>query len=526
MEQESWRNLSEKILIDVKEWRRAHPKATFVEIEDEIHQRMMQLEAHLLQEAAEASASREWGKASSPEDRPQCPNCAVARPRARETEAHPARKWRRKCHANQNLWNLPQMWGEFFSPLDKELALLPGNLAPRQHEHLVHLASWMPFAQASSLLTLLLGVQAGKETVRRLTEQAGEPVEQAQTQAAKAEWQEKTTQIAPPARLVMSADGAYVPLVKGEWAEVRTLAIGQVKTSRASGKKSETRAQNLSSFSRMTSAERFSELAEVETRRRQVVQAEQVCAVMDGAGWLQGLVDVHRPDALRILDFPHAAEHLSLLLQTLEQAGISLSADLLPRLLHHLKHRGPRALLRLAKRLPAHLSEVEGVREHLSYLQKREALMDYPEFRKHGWPIGSGSVESANKLVVQARLKGAGMHWERKNVNPMPGCRAMAFVMIAGRKCGKLGNTTWGSSNNSTERRVRNFAEREPLPCLILSCSPLPLCLPNRQSSRQPLPFLLLHLPLLRLCLVLLVLLLIIAFQRGPACSPPRFAKM
>src|SRR5713226_5105970 len=168
--------------------------------------------------------------------------------------------------------------GRVFFPLDKELGLLPGNLAPRQHEHLVHLASWMPFAQASSLLTLLLGVQAGKETVRRLTQQAGRQVEQAQTQAAKAPWQEETTKIAPPARLVMSADGAYVPLVKGEWAEVRTLAIGQIKTSRASGNKSETRASNLSYFSRMTSAERFIELAEVETRRRKLVLAQKVGA--------------------------------------------------------------------------------------------------------------------------------------------------------------------------------------------------------------------------------------------------------
>ena len=45
--------------------------------------------------------------------------------------------------------------------------------------------------------------------------------------------------------------------------------------------------------------------------------------------------------------------------------------------------------------------------------------MQYPEFRRNGWPIGSGMVESANKNVVEARLKGTGMHWERSNVNPM-----------------------------------------------------------------------------------------------------------
>ena len=45
--------------------------------------------------------------------------------------------------------------------------------------------------------------------------------------------------------------------------------------------------------------------------------------------------------------------------------------------------------------------------------------MQYPTYLAAGWPIGSGSVESANKLVVEARLKGAGMHWERMHVNPM-----------------------------------------------------------------------------------------------------------
>ncbi len=42
-----------------------------------------------------------------------------------------------------------------------------------------------------------------------------------------------------------------------------------------------------------------------------VTQAKAVCAVTDGADWIQGFIDLHRPAALRILDFPHAAEHLN-----------------------------------------------------------------------------------------------------------------------------------------------------------------------------------------------------------------------
>ncbi len=161
---------------------------------------------------------------------------------------------------------------------------------------------------------------------------------------------------------------------------------------------------HVSYFSRLTDAETFADVAEVEMRRRKVVQAERVCAVTDGADWLQGFIDLHRPDAVRILDFPHAAEHAAAMLQALEKAGLIFPAEMLQRCLHILKHRGPRPLLGMVNRLPTHLSELQGVREHLGYLQKREALMQYPEFRQKGWPIGSGMVESANKLVVEKRV--------------------------------------------------------------------------------------------------------------------------
>lgn len=75
--------------------------------------------------------------------------------------------------------------------------------------------------------------------------------------------------------------------------------------------------------------------------------------------------------------------------------------------------------MRLLSCLPAHLMQQAGVREHLGYFCKREALMQYPHSQRLGWPIGSWMVESANKVVVQTRLKGAGMHWEASHVNPM-----------------------------------------------------------------------------------------------------------
>ena len=40
-------------------------------------------------------------------------------------------------------------------------------------------------------------------------------------------------------------------------------------------------------------------------------------------------------------------------------------------------------------------------------------------------PSAAGAVESANKLVVEARLKGPGMHWARQNVDPMLALRTV-----------------------------------------------------------------------------------------------------
>src|SRR5919108_5910945 len=143
--------------------------------------------------------------------------------------------------------------GRGFFPLDEELALPSGSsLTPRQQEHLVHLSSWMPFERAAQMLECLLGVQVSEATTRRQTEQAGALAEALQRARVKA----PTDSLEEgEARLAVSADGAYVPLLKGEWAEVRTVAIGEVaQASNAQGEQN-VHVHHLSYFSRMTDAE-------------------------------------------------------------------------------------------------------------------------------------------------------------------------------------------------------------------------------------------------------------------------------
>ena len=68
----------------------------------------------------------------------------------------------------------------------------------------------------------------------------------------------------------------------------------------------------------------------------------------------------------------------------------------------------------------------ETMAKRLHYLKERQSMMAYATFGEQGYPIGSGSVESANKLVVESRMKGAGMRWGEQHVDAMLALRNVA----------------------------------------------------------------------------------------------------
>lgn len=309
--------------------------------------------------------------------------------------------------------------GQAFFPLDDELALLPGVLTPSLQEDLVHLGAWMPFAKAVQAVRHFRRTDVSRATVERVTEAAGAAYVAWQTDEVARLERELPEPPAGAAKLLMSVDGAMVPLVGGEWAEVKTLVIGVVEEAPTSKGETEIRTVEHSYFSRLTDSETFQRLALVETQRRGVETAGAVSCVTDGAEWLQKFADYHRPDAIRILDFPHAAERIAAVGQASLGEGSAAAASWLKTQLHELKHVGPDPVLAEVRRVVAALPESSAAAKDLAYLEQRTAHMQYPAFLAAGWPIGDGAVESGNKLVVEARLKGSGMHWAASHVNGM-----------------------------------------------------------------------------------------------------------
>ncbi len=299
---------------------------------------------------------------------------------------------------------------------------------------MTRLGTKMPFDQAVAELDFFTHVGATEPTLRRHVQAAGAAYVALQEEAV--EQLERTLPPAPagPPVQQVSVDGALVPLVHGEWAEVRTLAIGVVEKPVMEQGEPVVHTGQVSYFSRLCDADTFGRLATVETHRRGTENAGTVCAVVDGAEWEQGFIDLHCPKAVRILDFGHAGEHVAAAGRVVFGEDTDPLREWLAQELHTLKHDRPEVVVQHVQslkeerpdghRLGEGASQV--IDEQIGYLEKRYAQMRYAEFIKGGYPIGSGMVESGNKLVVEARLKGAGMHWARRQVNPMLALRNVA----------------------------------------------------------------------------------------------------
>jgi YgiT-type zinc finger domain-containing protein len=73
-DKEILRDLSEEILVDMDDWQKAHPDATFLEIEEKSRELVSKLEAALVEKVALERDEENW-KDKKEENRPICPNC-------------------------------------------------------------------------------------------------------------------------------------------------------------------------------------------------------------------------------------------------------------------------------------------------------------------------------------------------------------------------------------------------------------------------------------------------------------------
>ena len=314
--------------------------------------------------------------------------------------------------------------GPGISPLDEALGLTTSQLSPGVLRRLVHLGADLPFTQAAARLEELTGVVTSPATVRRLTEGVGATAVALEDAEVDRLEREASAPPVAPGRLVLGADGAMVPLVGGEWAEAKLLSIGAPAPLSGAGQAAAGQ-QHLSYCARVADAETFGRQALAEVHRRGVEAAGAVAAVQDGAPWLQGFVDLHRPDAVRILDWPHAAQHLTSVAAVVFGGQTPRAARVAERLRRWLWEEGPDRVLAVLAGWERACPDRPELATAVAYFRERRVQLAYPAFRAAGWPVGSGATESGHKQVMQARMKRAGMRWARSHVNPLLALRVL-----------------------------------------------------------------------------------------------------
>src|SRR5207302_1025965 len=87
----------------------------------------------------------------------------------------------------------------------------------------------------------------------------------------------------------------------------------------------------------------------------------------DGSEWCQGFLDYHRPDAVRVLDFPHALEHVATAARA-SFADTAACAGWLAERAADLKERDPALALEALRALP-----VEGAPDPAAAAEARDA---------------------------------------------------------------------------------------------------------------------------------------------------------
>ncbi len=171
--------------------------------------------------------------------------------------------------------------------------------------------------------------------------------------------------------------------------------------------------------------------------------AERVVVLGDGAEWIWNRAQELFPEAIQILDLYHTMEHIWEVARQLyggvgkqkdkgatgatkkQSAKDRKTGQWARARIAELKLGDIKAIIgNLRQRRPKRAAAREAVEELIGYLDKNRSRVSYAEYREQGLTVGSGTIESGIKNVVNLRMKGCGMRWAVDRAENMLNLRA------------------------------------------------------------------------------------------------------
>jgi len=325
-----------------------------------------------------------------------------------------------------------------FFPLDEQLGLGRHSWTPESIKQALSLGVEIPsYRRAAERFEGLTKLPLSKSSLNRLVQEYGGQV--VAQQAAEAEAMVKApakdeevlwrTRPEPDSPVMnVSMDGVLIHIRGEGWKEVKTVTISAVQAEVAL-ERDEEKEVHLTQHSYragLWEAKEFAKQQWAEGCRRGLEKAQQIVSVNDGALWIWLIIAMCYAPCIEIIDWWHAVEKIWEAANSLWGQGEAQTLSWVQQQKDRLWAGHLRALLQQVRLVcPRGQPLPDKVRALVTYLFHNRRRMDYLTYRQAGYPVGSGSVESACKVVVQARLKQAGMRWSCQGAQAMLALRSV-----------------------------------------------------------------------------------------------------
>lgn len=325
------------------------------------------------------------------------------------------------------------------APWDRAHGLSEASFTPRLKARVARLCARLSYREAGEEVREWTGLMLAESTLETLTAEVGGRLRAAEDQRTEAWWERGSLPPAAPLAPRVVGQRAYVSIdaakahLDGSWHDVKVATFSRgVRGVQREGdgglRLAVDTPQETQYLAMREEAAAFGRRLYVWALGLGAERAAELVVLGDGAEWIWKLVEAHFSDAVQILDFYHASEHVWEIARAVFGPESPEGSAWARSCAQRLEAEGPPGLLRGLQELRGReLSEAtrQAVREQLQYFRKQRRRMRYPQYRAAGMMIGSGPVEAGCKVVVGQRLKGAGMRWVQ------PGADAVLAVRTA-----------------------------------------------------------------------------------------------
>jgi hypothetical protein len=321
------------------------------------------------------------------------------------------------------------------APLDEQFGLEPGAVTAGLAQLLALAGIGFSYDQSPKWLQAYLLFDVSANTVRSETECMGalqEKQEEALIQRSQDETYLQERQRLPgqvASRRYGSIDAAKVrieprpkkghaPAEHEDWRDMKVLCWFETENvppaqrsarqrQQAERQQVALRAKDLHYFCDITEADDFGKLLWATGCNLKADLSPELIFLADGAVWIWNLVARYYPNAIQIVDWYHAEEHLEIVANAAFPPG-SDRVNWLEGVTQALWEGQVEQVITACQALA---TSCELARKAAHYFYTNAERMRYDRFRAAGYMIGSGTVESGCKQIVTQRLKLSGAQW-------------------------------------------------------------------------------------------------------------------